>query len=200
MSSFPRNATPQKLITRSNKGVLMKRLVLASLAWLCVYASQAQAYLVVSSQDDNTGSYTLAWKSPNIECGGSYVCAIETEEARECNNLSPQGLHLLREIFPNKAPVYFRLSQGSKSFSDRDAGTYEYRLWDYECYHSSGVLKKTTVYVGDVTVEVSNHGIESVTVDYHYDALGRLIRAQDENMGTRTYDYDKAGNRVKVEQ
>ena len=36
------------------------------------------------------------------------------------------------------------------------------------------------------------------TIEYHYDALGRLTFVEDSTNGNRDYDYDAAGNRTEV--
>lgn len=41
-------------------------------------------------------------------------------------------------------------------------------------------------------------GAQSATVQYQYDALGRLIQASDPTRGNRAYGYDAAGNRQSV--
>lgn len=41
-------------------------------------------------------------------------------------------------------------------------------------------------------------GAQSKTTIYTYDALGRLTYVQDSQNGNRDYDYDNAGNRLKV--
>ncbi|MDO8336345.1 MAG: hypothetical protein Q7T74_06215 [Candidatus Saccharibacteria bacterium] len=44
----------------------------------------------------------------------------------------------------------------------------------------------------------SSAAIQSKTIRYSYDALGRLTFVEDSQNGNRDYDYDKAGNRLLV--
>ncbi len=44
----------------------------------------------------------------------------------------------------------------------------------------------------------SSVAIQSKTIRYNYDALGRLTFVEDSQNGNRDYDYDKAGNRLLV--
>lgn len=46
----------------------------------------------------------------------------------------------------------------------------------------------------DLTFKV----VATQTIDYVYDALGRLKQVTDPNHGNRVYNYDKAGNRTSV--
>ena len=41
-------------------------------------------------------------------------------------------------------------------------------------------------------------GAQAKVIDYQYDALGRLTYVHDSQNGNRDYDYDQAGNRLKV--
>ena len=41
-------------------------------------------------------------------------------------------------------------------------------------------------------------GAQAKVIDYKYDALGRLTYVHDSQNGNRDYDYDRAGNRLKV--
>lgn len=61
--------------------------------------------------------------------------------------------------------------------------------------NSDIVFVKYKSYLIPITATVAQ---TSQTIEYKYDALGRLIKVENQANGDKDYDYDPAGNRTSV--
>ncbi len=54
--------------------------------------------------------------------------------------------------------------------------------------------------MGDITIFIPINQFEDkqLKAEYTYDARGRLVKVKDHNNESVSYEYDDAGNRVKV--
>ena len=126
---------------------------------------------VTGPATDPDGNYTISW---NVSSGATSYTLEEQTNGGSWSSI-------------------YSGATNSAAIAGRADASYTYRI------KACNSLSYCSGWSSTHTVVVSTPP-PSATVDYQYDALGRLIEVSDSINGSIEYDYDSAGNRTQVSE
>lgn len=185
-------------------------------SWAQIYSGTSLSE-AISGKSAGTYSYRVKGCNSESVCGSWSVTHITTVEAAPA---TPTGLTGPGTDYDGSYTISWNASSGSVSYTLEEQlgagawtqiysgaslshgvvgnadGTYNYRVKG--CNPESVCSDWSTPH----TVSVSSAPANGpwATVDYSYDALGRLIEVADSISGSTEYQYDSAGNRTQVSE